>query len=575
MPFPAREAPEKDSSAAKETTPPPESSGDPSHAATSSIGRASRNQSPDNPQAALRTIPESPPSPPVDLERSGFQNQSRPRNIQPKPRSFRRSMRESEPEVHADTLQNANAIQGPRKGPKSRTSGKQIAQPTLRAPLGTENGRDVRSQRHSTPRSMKSSMRSSMPPSDLEHMRPVSQGRTSLPSAPRHPENDPFTSPTPRTEPKRFALSKPMPRRDSNGSDSSSSFKRSRRRKDAGDRYTMRRSMRSAGREASPNRASSGAFARKEHPPEPTSKSPKMRMTLRGSQTSQPRETSAPLTSRTKGPKEPVQTLASERPKSSWRWSSANNEASPQPYRSRFADSSDEDEPTPLSLAPVRGIPRTGEDGNSTDLEDSDEEPKRVTKSPQKPPSRDAAPPKNETALRNGRLASLDTSNLNESARSPDAKRKSWFSIGRKKKDGSRVGKTEIESAAQRDTPLERSKQARGQSSQDDEASTHETPAASTSASPLPSPRVGRLTRRYAPQRVASDSWPFPQAPALAGGDARPVTSDGAGSPTATRPALAARQMSSGSNVPPGVVSEKTGKKKRFPMLRKAFGLHN
>lgn len=50
-----------------------------------------------------------------------------------------------------------------------------------------------------------------------------------------------------------------------------------------------------------------------------------------------------------------------------------------QTFRSRFADSSDEDEPGPNTLRPVRGIPRRHgvQDGESTELEDSSDEERR------------------------------------------------------------------------------------------------------------------------------------------------------------------------------------------------------
>ncbi|KAH8588525.1 hypothetical protein B0O99DRAFT_655932 [Bisporella sp. PMI_857] len=152
-------------------------------------------------------------------------------------------------------------------------------------------------------------------------------------------------------------------------------------------------------------------------------------------------------------------------------------------FRSRFADSSDEDdEPLPprqggftrgtmRSSQPLRPIPaRSGvNDGDSSDLPDSDDE-----KTPASPNMKQAKTRQSEATTSTiaptsslqrsgsgrGALAPTVTVNISGGARPLQARRGSLMSILRRKKPDatSKVRKSDVESAARRDTPLERSK---------------------------------------------------------------------------------------------------------------------
>ena len=98
---------------------------------------------------------------------------------------------------------------------------------------------------------------------------------------------------------------------------------------------------------------------------------------------------------------------------------------------------------------------------------------------------------------------------------------------------------------------------------------------------PTDSPRPPKLQRRLTPQwgRTASDSWPLSQDNEAGTEPARPQTADGPPSRRLSfRPGLSKRHSSAASESAmkekdEEVVLGRHGKKKRFPMLRKAFGL--
>jgi serine/arginine repetitive matrix protein 2 len=100
-------------------------------------------------------------------------------------------------------------------------------------------------------------------------------------------------------------------------------------------------------------------------------------------------------------------------------------------------------------------------------------------------------------------------------------------------------------------------------------------PAASNSpgAGAIPgSPVNGRLQRRATPQRFASDSWPLPPKIGALDEVDRPSTAD----PTTNgRPGIGNRVPTSETLKTDGgtPITGRSGKKKRFPLLRKAFGL--
>ena len=140
-------------------------------------------------------------------------------------------------------------------------------------------------------------------------------------------------------------------------------------------RHNMRQTMRASSQgpqvQFSPTRAMS--FEGR-----PTSSGSMMRTTLRGSGTNKGGKASFFSTGKSPG-KSTGKKKLSRAPGTmfpSSRFGDSDDEGDDGPmraFRSRFADSSDEDEPGPNTLRPVRGIPRRHgmQDGESTELEDS------------------------------------------------------------------------------------------------------------------------------------------------------------------------------------------------------------
>ncbi|EPE35264.1 hypothetical protein GLAREA_10961 [Glarea lozoyensis ATCC 20868] len=273
------------------------------------------------------------------------------------------------------------------------------------------------------------------------------------------------------------------------------------------------------------------------------------------------------------------------------RFADSSDEEDARPtFRSRFNDSSDEDdEPAPRSTgmaksmrsnAPVRGIPKRAgaQDGDSSDLPDSDDE---------KPTRRTNGVIAKEPATSNegGALASgsLRRSGSGRGAMSPTAtptrpehkRRGSIMSILRRKKDpNSKVRKSDLESPARRDTPLERSK-----------SDLAVLKAADRPTSP-------RLQKRNPMSRQNSGAWPIvpPSPPKIVAGEGgRPFTADTADGVTGAesrvvdgegRPSLGSRRHTatglSGVDVSgegAGAAGGSARKKKKFQVLRKMFRL--
>ena len=386
-----------------------------------------------------------------------------------------------------------------------------------------------------------------------------------------------------------------MRRAVSNGSDSSSSFKKARSfTMSDSNRYTMRRSMRAGSVDSRPQSANVRSFSARSPSPGapatrrpfssigPSTAGPSMRTSMRGSMDSgKQNRTRSPTRSLGFG-RNSKPTPAAIKPKSrfSSRFGDSSDEEDdgPRIVRSRFADSSDEDEPT--HLTPVRGIPRRIDEGDSTDLEDSSNENSPPT--PQTKPTRAAPPSKLEGtalatgSLRSGAPAELGTGLQSKRAAENEKEKRSFFGVlGSKRRDDSKVRKPDVESGAGRDIPLERSKAERATSLLSPTAAGAN--AELTSPKSPASPKSPKLQRRNTPVGLPIDSWPLPHGP-VSVGDGRPNTSDGGGRAKererAERPELGNRR-STGQVVNGVVVSAKTGKKKRFPMLRKAFGLHD
>lgn len=361
------------------------------------------------------------------------------------------------------------------------------------------------------------------------------------------------------------AKPKPKPLPVTNDSDSESSFKRERRSRKS-DTYTMRRSMRS------PDAARPQSAIVSVRPTSPQTRRPfsaggqgALRSTMRSSESGTPslrgtRQRPTSMSGFNRSPKlssTPTPSAAlTSRFKSRFA-SDSDDEDVPRVFRSRFEDSSD-DEPEPLSLRPVRGIPRKTDEEDSTDLDDSSEE---ESKPKQSKVQISSPQPGGAEAKRSEPSSSHDLSTVDFSS----PKKKGLFGRFRSKKvksDGSRVSKSTAESPARRDTHLERSR-----------AELHST--RNDGIEPK-----GKLQRRTLPSRYASDSWPLPE---KTDDTDRPKTSDGVvnGSehtrPIDVRPGLAPRENTSNTLKSEGgtPIYGKSGKKKRFPMLRKAFGLHD
>ena len=418
----------------------------------------------------------------------------------------------------------------------------------------------------------------------------------------------------------------------SDGSDSDSSFKRIRSSTPDAGIYKMKRTMRRGGGDVEPsasaNRASSinspkalpaGSTARRPFGSVGGGGGGSMRTSMRDpTDSSKPSRTSmrnsidSSKAGRTKSPSRFAFSLGSKskpaesKPRSSYgsRFGDSSDDeiALPPMSSSRFADSSDEDGP---ALAPVRGIPRRIDEGDSTDLEDSSAENVQARtsgKSNSTVPTTVSAPSTKPEGLAlasgsvrapRGDIASTISMGAGlqaKKAAEKEKKKRSFFGTlgSRRKDDPSRVRKSEIESAARRDTPLERTKAERAVSNQSTMVET--TPQSvkfPVQASIVPStPKSPKLQRRNTPKKLttAGDiSWPLPQVPGnvtVSTPASRPRTSDGAvPSISESRPHMGSRRITvQGATVPnstTNVAIGRGGKKKRFPMLRKAFGFHD
>lgn len=419
----------------------------------------------------------------------------------------------------------------------------------------------------------------------LKPLAPNSTQSSTRPSSQSIPKPTSQTSTKPSTQPTKKPQAKSALRRNvSNGSDSSSSFKKARPSTSDGNRYSMRRSMRSASVDERPRSAyanQSSAFSVRSVSPSGStarrpfsSAGPGMRTSLRASaESSTPRPSKSPSRSLgfSKGSKPKAATTKSSRFSSRF-GDSSDEEGGAQPYNSRFVDSSDEDEPTklPSNLTPIRGIPKRVDEGDSTDLEDSDDEvPTHVN------PAKITSPKSTKlegAALASGSLRNHEPSNGGnglqiENPVGKDKKKRSLFgSLGRKREDP-KIVKPDPELDAHRDALAAHSKAGKTLGTL---AAVPESPVVQSPKSP----KSPKLQRRNTAQRFQPDSWPLPQSPVTPTVHSRPTTSDGVVRNNSDRPELGDRRTTAESQAN-GVVLGKKGKKKRFPFLRKAFGLHD
>lgn len=470
--------------------------------------------------------------------------------------------------------------------------------------------------------------------SSLNHTRAVSAG-------------GPSTSLTPvlaQTKTKAPALVPKLYRAKSDNSDSSSSFKKQRPTLPDTSKYSMKRTMRSSSGDAArplslaangassmSARASSTTGSVGRRPFSPVSPGG-MRTSMRGSidstktaRTSFRSSGDSVKQNRTKSPSrfsfgkasrvKPVESKSASRFSSRFRDSSDEDEY-PKVTSSRFADSSDDDEPVALSA--VRGIPRRIDEGDSTDLEDSSiENAMAPIKAKVNGAQVVASSSPQGLALAtgslrtpsggNGPIEAMGSGLHAKTAAVKDKKKRSFFgSLGSKRQGNTtRVRKSDIESPARRDTPLERTREERilgtrspkpndrmgGRSSPTTESVPlkMEKPLEGTmsrTSTAQNSPKSPKLQRRNTPKKFTSVndiSWPLAQSPAstVSTPTSRPRTSDGAvPSIAGVRPDIGTRRFTVQSEdandpaVAAAVAVGRNSKKKRFPMLRKAFGLH-
>ena len=423
----------------------------------------------------------------------------------------------------------------------------------------------------------------------------------------------------------------------SNDSDSDSSFKRVRASSTDTGRYQMKRTMRSqsTSKDASQytdrtgpitSRTDSPAISGGRRPFSAVGPSGGMRTSMRSSLDagkSKPKSLRNSIDSttagRTKSPSRFSFGLGSRSKTGEVTSAGTNNSA----YPSRFGDSSDEELPPmrssrfedssedddPDSLAPVRGIPRRIDEGDSTDLEDSSTENVRGHTSGK---SNDTQPtsisarsaPSEGLALASGSLrvapggesaaTGMGMGLQAKKAAEKDRKKRSFFGgLGSRRKDeASRTHQPASERSPQSSAPL-------GRLREDAVPSTNVTPPKKAAAAGIgspstigtsqpgsaqASPKNPKLQRRNTPKRLTSTSdvsrpsGNFP-GQAKSAPVSRPQTSNGPGpTPPIHRPDAGGRRVTEqGARTvipPPTDEAVKAEKKRKFPMLRKAFGLH-
>ncbi|KAL4896082.1 hypothetical protein BDV59DRAFT_199296 [Aspergillus ambiguus] len=379
-------------------------------------------------------------------------------------------------------------------------------------------------------------------------------------------------------------------RRPSNGSDSSSSFKRSFRPR-AESQHIMRRSLRATPANA-PAQAGNWTPAPGSGRPISSGGIGPMRSTLR---TSEPRPEKAAFFSTGKVPK------ARTRRAFTSRFADSDDEIGDSHtslrWRSRYGDSSDEDHGMVQTLRPVRGIPRRHgmNDGDSTELEDSsDNDTRAAPAGPSKRPSNnrighrsiksDSAGARNPAFAAVARSRGMTEDELDEFMHQPSTgRRPSLFRRLSLRKNKTPPGRTLNDSAAP-----PRNGSVDHEAPRLDESNGTVVPANKTESS---SPKL----HKKRPDKSGGEDWPLQSqtngAPRETSSAHDPPTLNGAGQngTTASEPApqaaeanhdAAGRLTGEGrhlaSNRSYGVLDVGFGapRQKRFPRLRKAFGLH-
>ncbi|KAJ5836682.1 hypothetical protein N7447_002708 [Penicillium robsamsonii] len=423
----------------------------------------------------------------------------------------------------------------------------------------------------------------------------------------------------------------------SNGSDSASSFKRSSPRGDPHSlRRTMRAGAAGTNdRVQAPMERNESPLGH--HPLSSGSSNGTMRKTLRGPAGGERYSffsTNKKAPPRTKFTKAPPRSARTTR----FANSDGEDEPRPQVFTSRFADSSDE-EPVSNKLRPVRGIPRRqgADDGDSTELEDSSEESARQQAQPvlasqpmtTSPGSYGKNAPSMSGMAAVAKQRGMSQRDLEEFIMAPPRGRKQGLltrlGIKKPKNSDNRAREADVEGPSRRDIPLDRSPLERDQLRSESMVNGNRGITTTTVSAGNPEPtRPSRLVKRNSKrQSTGPNPWPLhpvakeeepPQpvaeqpnsapSPLLQMQEPVPPT-EGAGaahnesafvngngahsaSPIAKEPEVPRNEPdlnneSTSEYTNPDdhgpsardVVIAGSGRKKRFPLLRKAFRLHN
>ncbi|KAJ5198980.1 hypothetical protein N7491_000456 [Penicillium cf. griseofulvum] len=414
-------------------------------------------------------------------------------------------------------------------------------------------------------------------------------------------------------------------RKMSNGSDSSSSFKRSSPR---GNPHSMRRTMRAGAaganvRVQSPTERNESPLGHR--PLSSGSSNGTMRKTLRGPAGGERYSffsTNKKAPARGKFTKAPPKSARATR----FADSDGEDEAPPQVFTSRFADSSDEEEPGSNKLRPVRGIPRRQgtDDGDSTELEDSSEEGAQHQIQPvlasQPITSRGRNAPNMSGMAAVAKQRGMSQRDLEEFLMAPPRGRKpgllTRLGIKKSKNSDNRAREADVESPLER-SPLERD-QLRSEGMVDGNRGITTTTVSAGNPEPTrPSRLVKKNSKR---QSTGPTSWPLhsnveeehlqpiveqpdsaPSSLLQVQDPARPTEDAGAAhngsafvngngthsaSPIANEPEIprdgldpnndSTSELTNPDDHAPSardIVITGSGRKKRFPLLRKAFGL--
>lgn len=266
--------------------------------------------------------------------------------------------------------------------------------------------------------------------------------------------------------------------------------------------------------------------------------------------------------------------------------SSDEDEDRPSRFASRFADSDSEPEPyeLPPGLAPVRGIPRKAgeEDGDSTDLEEELEE-----KKPSLPATVNASVNGHTNGASTAQGTALAAGSLRDSKYAPASpapkKKRGFFGMG-KKKAVPALALAATQNQVPRpvspvtDIPLPpqpRNRDVGGPLTpigEDEDKELGAPLAIPASPQVKQSPRSPKLQRRSTPE------WPLAPPPPITD-EQRPLSSDG----VPRRPRFGNRQSSQFSTATTPVLDAqgrsvsygRSGKKKKFQGLRRVFGIND